>query len=176
MPVPRPVTQPDSQIALLIYRRRHYGVDFAGCPYQLTGCMQSTKVQHKPANQPTILLLPSTSGHASEWSKSEDLFRPTCSIISSCHGSGAGPLLPGAHRKYILYGCESWETLPPASRLTTAYQSLNRGDSTLGGLGRAAASHRLAGGNGNGIGWAVDGATFLNPSGQPRTPLHGLCF
>lgn len=134
--------------------------------------MESTRAQHQPINQPLVFLYQRARlGMA----QPETLFRPKCSVISSCHGSGAGPLLPGAHRKYILYGCESWETLPPASRLTTAYQSLNRGDSTLGGLGRAAASPRLAGGYGNGIGWAVDGATFLNPSGQPGKPLHGLC-
>lgn len=62
---------------------------------------------------------------------------------------------------YILCGCESWETLPPTSRLTTAYQSLNRGDSTLGGLGRCSW--------GTGLWWA----TFL-PSGQPGTAYNGL--
>lgn len=97
--------------------------------------MESTRAQHQPINQPLDFPLPAgmpRNGPAGDAFLAEPFN----------HGSGAGPLLPGAHRKYILYGCESWETLPPASRLTTAYQSLNRGDSTLGGLGRAAASHR----------------------------------
>lgn len=67
---------------------------FAGCPHQLAAWSQP---KHD-INQSTNLLLHSTKQACLGMVQPETLFRPKCSIISSCHGSGAGPLLPGAHR------------------------------------------------------------------------------
>ena len=116
-------------------------------PISIDGCMQPSQ-----RTTPTALFTTSCSplpagmlpySPAGESFPAEQSSRP---------GFGAGPSSL-AHIEYILYGCESWETLPPASRLTTAYQSLNRGDSTPGGLGRRC----VFAAGGNGIGWAVGG-------------------
>lgn len=96
------------------------------------------------------------------------LFRPNNHLVLALVLGNA----PWHAWKYIVCGCESWETLPPASRLTTAYQSLNRGDSTLGGLGRAASCSW-----GEKRDWVGGGrAIFLTPLRPTRHAVAWACF